>query len=250
MHPLRVILDEAPAGGAWNMAVDEALLESAAETGETALRWYSWREPTVSLGYFQTAPEFTADNPLHGLNIVRRLSGGGAILHHHEWTYCCVLPLSHPLTQRPTALYTEVHEAVIDVINSLGGAAKLRGERMQGDEKQVFLCFLRGDPRDVVFAGHKIVGSAQRRRGGAVLQHGSVLLRASRHSPGQPGLRDLTDINIDDDVFRNRLAQAVGERLATIGRISIVDSALTAAEERKARRLEAERYSRLDWKAK
>ncbi len=237
------------------MAVDEALLDSVAHTGEMVIRWYAWQTPTISLGYFQTAPEFAPDDPLHGLNVVRRLSGGGAILHHHEWTYSCVLPATHPQAQRPTALYTDVHSAMIDVFESLGAPARLRGERAVGDERNIFLCFLRGDPRDVVLAGHKVVGSAQRRRGGAVLQHGSVLLRASVHAPGHPGLRDLAHIDVDDHALRDLLAQAVAARLIATSKDHAFDydwqiGTLSTDEVQTARTLEAERYFRLEWKAK
>lgn len=254
MPALRVILDETPSRGTWNMAVDEALLEGAATSNQMTLRWYAWRQPTISLGYFQALPEFTADDPLHGLDVVRRLSGGGAILHHHEWTYSCVLPAAHPLVQRPTELYTVVHEAIIDVVNPLGATARLRGERSAADEKQIFLCFLRGDPRDVVLKGHKVVGSAQRRRGGAVLQHGSVLLTSSPHAPHQPGLRDLGTLSIDDLMLRERLAQSVAARLLAtseqvFGNGEWRRDRLNASEMETAREFEAERYSRLDWKA-
>lgn len=247
----RLIIDDAPADGDWNMAIDEALLESTAASGEPVLRWYAWREPTISLGYFQAVPKLAPDDPLHGLAIVRRLSGGGAILHHHEWTYSCVLPEGHPLARRPTDLYVEVHQAIIEVLQRLGAHASLRGQRSAGDERNVFLCFRRGDPRDVILAGHKIVGSAQRRRGGAVLQHGSVLLRSSVHVPNQPGLRDLAEVAIDDPALRDRLAEAVVRRLAgeTI-KISDVRTSLTPNEQQTAQSLVTERYSRPDWKAK
>jgi lipoate-protein ligase A len=255
MPAVRVIIDDAPGDGAWNMAVDEALLESGVHGDGVTLRWYAWRVPTISLGYFQSVPEFAPDDPLYGLPLVRRLSGGGAILHHHEWTYSCVLPASHPFAARPTLLYTEVHEAMIDVLASLGANARLRGERTAADEKHIFLCFLRGDPRDVVLADHKIIGSAQRRRGGAVLQHGSLLLRSSRHAPEQPGLHDLAIVHLDDTALRDQLAASVARRLSDVGgddtfQELVQRSAITTPELEAARLLLRERYTNLDWKAK
>lgn len=255
MPAVRVIIDDAPDDGAWNMAVDEALLESGVHGDGVTLRWYAWKVPTISLGYFQTVPEFAPDDPLHGLPLVRRLSGGGAILHHHEWTYSCVLPATHPFAERPTLLYTEVHEAMIEVLASLGANARLRGERTAADEKHIFLCFLRGDPRDVVLAGHKIIGSAQRRRGGAVLQHGSLLLRSSRHAAEQPGLHDLAEIHLDDTALRDQLANSVARRLADAcgtgeSTDAVQRSAITTQEFDAAQVLLQERYSNLEWKAK
>ncbi|MCC7425164.1 MAG: hypothetical protein IT428_33255, partial [Planctomycetaceae bacterium] len=92
-----VIVESHPRSGAWNMAIDEALLETAVDAEQCTLRFYRWSEPTVSLGYFQKPEEAAADPLLAGLPIVPRLSGGGAILHHHEWTYSIALPPGHPL---------------------------------------------------------------------------------------------------------------------------------------------------------
>lgn len=255
MPAVRVIIDDTPGDGTWNMAVDEALLESGVHGDGVTLRWYAWRVPTISLGYFQAVPEFAPDDPLHGLPLVRRLSGGGAILHHHEWTYSCVLPASHPFAARPTLLYTEVHQAMIEVLAANGAHARLRGERTAANEKHIFLCFLRGDPRDVVLSGHKIIGSAQRRRGGVVLQHGSLLLRSSPHAPMQPGLRDLAEVDLDDIPLRSQLADSVAHRLANADGAEaylegIRRSAITTQETETAHILLRERYANLEWKAK
>ena len=79
------LLPFAPADGATNMAADEALLESAAR-GVASLRFYTWTEPMLSLGYFQPAEERQADANLARLAWVRRATGGAAIVHHHELT--------------------------------------------------------------------------------------------------------------------------------------------------------------------
>jgi lipoyl(octanoyl) transferase len=188
MTACRILIDPEPAPGVWNMAVDELLLESAIESGVCSVRVYRWAEPTVSLGHFQNAAAITGE--LAALPLVRRLSGGGAILHHHELTYSCAVPSGHAAIRNPTDLYETAHAAIIRVLAGIGIAAQMRGDTQAGDES-AFLCFSRGDPRDVVLHGHKIVGSAQRRRRGAVLQHGSVLLKASEFAPDYPGLLDL-----------------------------------------------------------
>src|SRR5262245_54691837 len=82
----RLIVDGA-AGGPWNMAVDETLLESAAASGAASLRFYGWSEPTLSLGYFQRAAARQTHATSLGCPMVRRPSGGGAILHDWELTY-------------------------------------------------------------------------------------------------------------------------------------------------------------------
>lgn len=196
----RLLIEREPHDGRWNMAYDEALLEAAANRGETILRIYRWSEPTLSLGWFQkTLPDSLPDT-LQRLPCVRRLSGGGAILHHHEWTYSCAIPKQHPFARRTELLYEEIHAALIETFRSHGIPAAMRGESNAAANGE-FLCFLRGDARDILLDGYKIVGSAQRRRRGAVLQHGSVVLRGSPLAPDLPGLADLVSDLPQDPLF-------------------------------------------------
>jgi len=92
------------------MAIDETLLESAATENRCTLRWYQWDQPTISLGYFQKNVTEDADETWKNLARVRRLSGGGAILHHHELTYSFALPGSHSLAKSPPELYVAIHQ--------------------------------------------------------------------------------------------------------------------------------------------
>ena len=89
--PCRLLFDT-PAEGAWNMAVDETLGEIAAESGIATLRFYGWSRPTLSLGYFQNYDERLSHSASMNCAIVRRASGGGAILHDRELTYSLALP--------------------------------------------------------------------------------------------------------------------------------------------------------------
>jgi lipoate-protein ligase A len=178
------------------MALDEALLESAQNEGIATLRFYSWREPTLSLGYFQ--PQ--ADRQLHAASaecaLVRRATGGGAILHHHELTYSIVLPSSHPLAKPAEKLYQAVHQSLIKTLTEFGAAATLceLGVSTESDRAgKPFLCFQRREAGDVLLGEHKIAGSAQRRQRGTVLQHGSVLWARSAFAPELPGITDLIE---------------------------------------------------------
>lgn len=209
---VHVILDK-PQSGAWNMAVDEALLEESLRTGAIFLRLYRWSEPTVSLGHFQKQAELKRDPRLANLPSVRRLSGGGAILHHHEQTYSCCVPPSHRLALQPYQLYEEIHAVVVSWLTECDIQVTARGDNSdQNDEP--FLCFLRAAAPDLIVSGHKILGSAQRRRRGAVLQHGSLLLEASEHAPELLGLRELAptnpDTNMEWDQVALRLARCLG----------------------------------------
>lgn len=202
MPPCDLIVESSPTSGEFNMAMDAALLSLAIRRSEplSIVRIYHWNTPTVTLGYFQASSgRQPQENPFPGLPVVRRLSGGGAILHHHEWTYSCILPPCHPARHNPSELYRTVHLALIDLLIGCNVPCRLRGDSPPAtaagpsDNPEHFLCFLRGNANDIVHqSGHKIVGSAQRRRLGAILQHGSVLLQASDHTPNLPGLQDLS----------------------------------------------------------
>jgi len=256
----RLLIEQQPNSGAWNMALDEALLESAVHRGRCTVRVYRWSEPTVSLGYFQRSDEIEPGSAWAALPRVRRLSGGGAILHHLEWTYSCAVPPGHRAIRTPGSLYETAHRRIVDVLNEFAVEAALRGESagttaFQGrredaaldgrpwkavlrdagrpsDGPQPFLCFARGDSRDVVLHGHKIVGSAQRRRKGAVLQHGSILLQASPFAPELPGIVDLAG----DFPPAEFLGEQIGRSIAVALSETIETAAPTAEELVAARR--------------
>lgn len=196
--------------GAWNMAIDAALLERCQESGRCHLRLYRWSEPTLSLGYFQK-DESEIPPHLSTLPRVRRLSGGGAILHHRELTYSCTVPPEHPLARNPVRLYDVMHAGIIKVLSEFGWNCRLRGAVTCELPDSPFLCFARGDARDVLFEQHKVVGSAQRRRKGAVLQHGSILLHRSDLAPELPGLVDLAGERQkwDPVAFQQQLAETL-----------------------------------------
>jgi len=173
------------------MALDEALLIAGVERGCCTVRLYRWSVPTLSLGYFQD-PHDARGVVSHDSDVavVRRLTGGGAILHHHEWTYACVVPRSHALSRDPLEIYGRVHRTMIELFSQFGVTSQMQGTGPAGVPPG-FLCHTRRDRFDVICREHKIVGSAQRRRRGCVLQHGSLLLRASAWTPGFLGLFDL-----------------------------------------------------------
>jgi len=247
----RLILDPAPQSGAWNMAFDEVLLESAIQDGSCSVRIYRWSEPTVSLGYFQQPGEIAPESPLAELAKVRRLTGGGAILHHHEWTYSCAVPAGHAAIQPPTALYVTVHRALIALLARCNVESQLRGDvtptgnHPPSVDPPPFLCFAAGDSRDIIVRGRKIVGSAQRRRKGAVLQHGSILLNSSSYAPHLPGLNDVQPGFFEPSNWGRELGEAIVSKVAPEYKHT---TAGTAQEQEAAARLQRERYERLNWR--
>ncbi len=192
------------------MAVDETLLNQGL-SGIATLRFYQWDSPTISLGHFQAAQGQFIPERFKGLASVRRLSGGGAILHHHELTYSCVLPAWHPVSREPSQLYHVIHDAIVEVLTQLNVPCQLRRDEAFAD--QPFLCFARGDERDIVIGRDKIVGSAQRRRQGTILQHGSLLLKQSDWAPEFPGIKELVGQEIKPVTLIPLVSDSVSARL-------------------------------------
>lgn len=227
MNACRIIVDP-PADGAWNMAVDETLLAAAAAGGPPTLRFYQWREPTLSLGYFQAAVDRTKHLASLAAPLVRRSSGGGAIIHDRELTYSLALPPGHALARNPRELYRRAHATLIAALARFGAAASLVAAARPERRDEPFLCFARRAEGDVLLAGAKIAGSAQRRRAGAVLLHGSVLLARSDAAPELPGVSELTRAQIAPEEltahWRERLAELAAARW-TVGRRTPSESA-------------------------
>jgi lipoate-protein ligase A len=203
------ILPYEAADGPANMALDEALLDEVAADGRAAyLRCYGWAVPTLSLGYFQRLAEVQADPRWHRVPMVRRFTGGGAIWHHHEVTYALAVPAGHPRARPNTALYRAVHAAIAAILVDRGICAERRGDagpRVAFRPQRPILCFTDRDPEDIVSLGSKLVGSAQRRRGGAVLQHGSVLLSRSPPVLELLGICDVADVSGSPESWSHQL---------------------------------------------
>jgi lipoate-protein ligase A len=222
MEEARLILD-APASGAWNMAVDQALLETADRTGLITLRFYGWSEPTLSLGYFQSHHDRLLHEPSLECPLVRRRTGGGAILHDHEITYSLCIPSTNRWSSRNNDLYRSMHQIMIDLLGEYGVESMFHSDQSNLDSPDVggvddnqakaFLCFQRRSDGDVVLDRHKIAGSAQRRLKNSLLQHGSILFRRSDFSPELPGIHDLTAFPLDESQVAKKLADEAEKRL-------------------------------------
>ncbi|HET6424868.1 MAG TPA: hypothetical protein VFG20_14355 [Planctomycetaceae bacterium] len=237
----RLIVEPAPLAGVQNMARDEVLLEAAVQGAGPVVRVYQWERPTLSLGYFQEREPWMDAPPWSETAMVRRLTGGGAILHDQEWTYSCVLPGRDFRLRHPYDLYDRIHEAIVAFAGSYGVALRPRGENVS-KVHEPYLCYLRGDSHDLCLGDAKIVGSAQRRRKAALLQHGSFLLR---HSPLAPEIRGVFDLlpehRLPDGV------QSFGEAIAATIGSQIQPSAWSDAERTRAEVLSEQKYRRLDW---
>jgi len=240
---MRLILDP-PAAGRWNMAVDEMLLETAGQRGEPTLRFYGWSPAALSLGYFQPHAERRALAALERLDWVRRPSGGGAIVHDREATYSLVVRPDHSLTRRGDALYRLVHDVLVELLREAGVHARvIEAFERTPPVGERFLCFQRRAVGDVLLGDHKIAGSAQRKRRGAILQHGSILLDASPAAPDLPGIETLIGRALPPELLTERFPAALAGRLGEP--VHLVP--LSAAERDHAARIEREMFGTPQW---
>jgi lipoate-protein ligase A len=226
------------------MAVDEVLMEWSAAAGECCWRFYRWEEATLSLGYFQPYEDRRRHSASLACPVVRRVSGGGAIVHDAELTYSFVAPRSHPLAARRLDLYKTVHETLIEVLREWGITASLCGARGEtAADRQPFLCFERRAPGDVLVGGGKIAGSAQRRSAGAVLQHGSVLLRRSAAAPELDGLEVWAGSSISAEALPQPWLRELSRHLL----LSWRNDPITRSERRRVEELADRKYGSDGW---
>jgi lipoate-protein ligase A len=230
------------ADGAWNMAADDALLDSAA-AGVASLRFYGWRGPTLTLGYFQPSAPARAFPGLAELPWLRRPSGGAALVHHHKLTYALALPAGRDWQPGGASWIGRMHGCVRSALARLGVASALcERERKLGE----VLCFLHHTPGDLLVGERKVAGSAQRKRRGAQMQHGGVLLAQSAHTPSLPGVAELAGVALAAEELAGLALDAL--RRETGWRIE--PGAWTSEEEASLPARVAARYASPAWNAK
>ncbi len=240
----RLLID--PAGdGAWNMAVDQAILQSVASAARPVLRIYLWHPATLSLGYFQSFDQRSQHPESTGCPVVRRSSGGGAILHHHELTYSLCLPASNRWAKKNTELYAKVHRCILAALSqfSVDAECYARLPASGVGNSDHFLCFERRSDGDLILDGFKIVGSAQRRSRHAIIQHGSILFGRSEFAPQLPGINDLANGIVDETAFVTLMIDIVCENL----RIVVQTERLSEQENELARQICESRFANDAW---
>ena len=158
------------------MALDEALMARARRTGETVLRVYAWSQPTLSLGRNQRAIGVYRDALLaeRGVGVVRRPTGGRALLHHREVTYSVTAPCDD--TSALVTEYDRINALLCSALGSLGVPVALAAPSARAAPPSATPCFAEPARGEVTLHGRKLVGSAQWRERGALLQHGSILV--------------------------------------------------------------------------
>lgn len=173
-----LIIDHTPLEGSWNMAVDEYLFQSLTEKPHTILRFYAWKNPTVSLGYSQKVlevadVEFCQNN---GIDIVRRMTGGKLVFHHKEVTYSLASSDTEIFTATLADSYRLISKALMKGLTKMGLAPSLSSPAPQKYVRGNLPCFSYPSRNEVEVDGKKIIGSAQKRVGTKFIQHGSIPL--------------------------------------------------------------------------
>jgi len=257
----RLIVDGA-APGAWNMAVDEVLAEAvAAGASAPVLRLYRWDPPCLSLGFAQGVE--SADRAFcaaRGIDVVRRPTGGRAVLHHLEQTYCVCAPLGvGPFSHDLQAAYQTICRGLVAGLRRLGVPAELSGSPEGGMIRptEAIPCFVGPASGEVVVGGRKLLGSAMRRVGDAILQHGALLegwdgelqagcLGLADDGGLRPAVVTLADVLGEAPAPAALSAALVAGFGAELG-VRLVPSGLSAAERARAELLDRERHAHERW---
>ena len=155
---------------AYNMALDEALLENAKTLGQPVLRFYDWTEPCATFGYSQKIDQIEAATKLRPL--IRRCTGGGLVPHNGDWTYSLIFPPEHEWTRlAATESYQRTHKLLQTAFEKIGVETELAKSYRRSKPGE---CFEGHELHDLLWNGKKIAGAAQRRNRHGLLIQGSV----------------------------------------------------------------------------
>jgi len=188
---LRVIFD-GKNKAAWNMALDESLLYHLKEVGPT-LRLYGWAPPAVSIGYFQSMEEEVNVEKARemGVDVIRRITGGGAVYHKYELTYSIVMP---PPPGKILESYRIIEKGIVEALNIIGVKAEMSGIN------------------DIIVEGKKISGNAQTRKYGGMLQHGTILMDVDVDEM-------FSLLKVPQEKTRDKIIKSVKERVTSLHNI-------------------------------
>jgi lipoyl(octanoyl) transferase len=267
-QPWRLIR-HAPARGDWNMAVDEAILDmSAAGKAPPTLRLYAWSPACLSLGHAQSAQDVDRTRlEMNGWMLVRRQTGGRAILHIDELTYAVIAPLKNPIVAGSVLeSYSRLAKALLRALNllALNAHAAQSYPLPAGADPKGPVCFEVPSNYEITLGGKKLIGSAQARRREGVLQHGtlplygdlaritSVLAFPEESSRKQAATRLLEHATtLQESLGRivpwSEAAEAFVRAFQEEFNLQLVPGDLTQEEEARLEELLDQKYSHPDW---
>ncbi len=204
---LLVYDDSEPRAAVLNMAVDEALLESAVAP---TLRFYRWRCPALSFGYFGAYADVADQH--ENREIVRRWTGGGVVPHGADLTYSVIIPARHPFFGLSSLkIYSALHQAISGALNAIGVEAALADSVSPKISEN---CFANPVRADVISQGRKIAGAAHRRTRAGLLHQGSI-----QHAPLPPEFRDDFARALCGRLEHKSLPQGLIDRARTIAKM-------------------------------
>ncbi|MGB7296523.1 MAG: biotin/lipoate A/B protein ligase family protein, partial [Candidatus Aminicenantales bacterium] len=258
MKPWNLFIDPAPRPGAFNMALDEHLFRRTGQGSRTSVRFYCWQRPTVSLGYSQRINDVVDIDYCrrHGIDLVRRITGGKLVLHWREITYAIASSDTETFSGTLTESYRRISAGLILGLEKMGLRARLAGPPPSSYSRGNMPCFAYPARDEIAIDGRKIVGSAQKRVGGRFLQHGSIPLQ------GDDGLLDclslcreaisgLKMISLSEALGKEIDGQWAAERfldgLAEYFQVRFEPGVLGPAEEEAVRRIQMKRYANEAW---
>jgi lipoyl(octanoyl) transferase len=172
-------MDPLPSRGAWNMAADEAILEACGRNESLpTLRLYAWDPPCISIGYAQPFDDVDlARLQMVGWELVRRPTGGRAVLHTDELTYSIIAPINEPrVAGSVLESYNRLAKAIVEAFHLMSLSVEMKERNPAGSGNTNPVCFEVPSTYEITVGGKKLVGSAQARRKDGVLQHGSLPL--------------------------------------------------------------------------
>jgi lipoate-protein ligase A len=263
------LIQDHPAPGAWNMAMDEAVLQAVGSNESPAtLRLYAWSPACLSLGYSQGIEEIDIGRIQSlGWELVRRPTGGQAILHVDELTYAVIGPVTEPrLAGDVLESYQRLSAALLAALEILGIPAQAlpKPDMVSKGASKDPICFEVPSNYEISVSGKKLIGSAQARKHGGVLQHGTLPLcgslsritqalyfpnEAQRELTAQRMLGRATTVEqvLGKKVAWDEAAQAFIEAFQKSLNIQLIPAELSAVERECAQGLVKEKYGNLDW---
>lgn len=272
MKPTWRLLLHPPAEGAWNMAVDDAILEFCGkQSAPPTLRLYAWDPPCLSLGYAQPVDDIDqAKIRENGWQWVRRPTGGRAILHTDELTYAVIAPQSDPVVAGSVLeSYQRISTALLGALRalSLPAQAKETERGMENPSRNGPVCFEVPSHFEITVDGKKLIGSAQARRQNGVLQHGTIpltgdltrilsgLKASASTDPSADQARLLErattlQLALGKPVSWNEMAQALRQSFEQTFGLVLLEQPLSQAEQDRAHQVYQEKYTHPGWNAR
>ncbi len=261
-------IEHSPAEASWNMAVDESLFISALdENARPTIRFFQWEKPSITFGYM-----LKVDDELNvelccerGVPFIRRITGGGVVFHGCDITFSIIFPRNlAPDTSSALNSYRFINRLFLRAFSDLGVRVSLLSEDVDDDNSRGNsrnVCFTEPTTYDVLYGGRKLVGNAQRRRKGWVLNHGSILYNTRYREMADlvadaedaPALFAKNCISIEEvapDVTREAVIQAVADRLAADLGVVVEPGELSEEELQSASDLAENKYSKEEWNFK